>query len=131
MINLEILLQLREVLTKLTLVLVSISSLVIPQNGTTVLGGFRLSGTTVLDGGGYVETISSFFKEIQSVIPQGGQIKTTFEKVRPEIKLEKCNGEASLVISYDGVIANGEKNLLDSSIEWKNTKQEVRAYSLN
>ncbi|MCR4275376.1 MAG: hypothetical protein NUV83_01320, partial [Candidatus Wolfebacteria bacterium] len=77
--------------------------------------------------GPYTENDLNFELEKDSVIPNSGKIKQVISKTKPEVRLQKW-GEVDLGISYNGVSAVSSKNL--TKIEYKNSKQEVKIYSL-
>ena len=68
----------------------------------------------------------------QSVIPQGGEIKTDLAKTEPAITFSKWNSEVAMkVTSLDiSPTTQGERALLSDTMKWKDGAKEVWAYPL-
>lgn len=123
----SILLKLEAIITSLMVLLGSTGAIVpaqAPIENNYVFGDVIVASP-------YIETATEFRDEKLSSIPEAGLNRTIINKTKPEITLEKWDGEVSLTIAYEGVTGQGKKNLLDpSKIEWKGAKQEVHAYPL-
>ena len=84
----------------------------------------------------FQETAKEYKIEKLSNLPEGGMNRTLVNKTKPEITLEKWNGEVSLKIAYNDITAPATKiSKLGAiggaeTIEYKNTKQELHAYPL-
>src|SRR3990167_3405653 len=127
----ELLIQLRDSLLTLkglltTLLIAGTMTAPLPQ-GDLILGG-------VVELSPYIETAREFRNEKLSSILSAGLNRTIISKDKPEIRLEKWNGEIGLTIAYNDpeiINAKGNANLLNpSKVEWKGAKQELHAYPL-
>src|SRR3990167_5173644 len=126
----ELLIQLRDALITLKGLLVALLiagtvSPILPQ-GDLILGG-------VTELSPYIETVAEFRTEKLSTLPEAGFNRTIISKDKPEVRLEKWNGEVGLTIAYNNpdINAKGKTNLLTpSKVEWRGAKQELHAYPL-
>jgi len=66
----------------------------------------------------------------ESTVKDAGMNSVHLIKDRPEVVLQRWNGEVSLSVRYDKVKAQGSRQLFTDRMEWKGDKEEVHAYPL-
>ena len=124
------LIQLKQAIASLTLLVTSLSSQVAQLKSSDVVLGAPVVLPPERLETKFTESLTDFRDEKESTIPSGGKIREVVSKERPEIKLEKWNGEAGMTIRYDGVTSTGGLNRATQRFEWKDAKQEVHAYPI-
>lgn len=75
----------------------------------------------------------SYTFKSKDILEGSGESKVEVLKDRPEVRLQKWNGEVDLGVSYKNVEGKAEKSLFEDKVIWKdenNTKEEVHAYPL-
>ncbi len=65
-----------------------------------------------------------------SVTPGAGEVGVKLTKARPEVRLERWNGEVGLGVAYESVNGAGARVPFTDRVEWKGAKEEVHAYPL-
>lgn len=136
MLTPELIIQYKKILAGLVLALNALS-VQVANLDAPVLGGAKVDPITSKD------TLTQFINEKDSTLPDAGKVRAIMSRDKPEIRLEKWNGEAGLTISYNGtdfgLLGGGldspfsvaDRNQTDpKKVEWKSTKEELHAYPL-
>jgi hypothetical protein len=67
--------------------------------------------------------------ERNSALPEGGKTAIEMLKARPEIRMRRWDGEASLTVRYNKIAKAGVRGP-NNRMEWRDAKEEAHAYPL-
>ena len=76
------------------------------------------------------EKLDRFEMKKVSSLEEAGEVKTEFLKNESSVVLSKWNGEIGMKIKYPNVKGKGGRKVDENVFEWKDVKEELRAYPL-
>lgn len=129
----ETLLQLKEALTKLTLLLIGLSSSLVPVSqmsaGDLVLGG--ISQPIQIDSTPVISKLDKFEVPFSEKVPQEGESKVEMLKDYPKVIFSRWGGEVQMGVEYKKVTANAQKLQSSNEVKWGVGNEVVYAYKID